>query len=531
MTAPLGPCIRPLNNLKQLTRFIVATILLGALLLGGCAIKPQPLTSAERRTLQALRDVNQVSSADPAIDAASEPLAGQISLEEAIARAVKYNLDYRLIVAEQALRVDQAAMAKKEMLPRLAANAGWLSRSEENLSVSENIRTGQISNDPFRSQDKTRETADLTLTWDILDFGVSYYQARQGADQVMVAEERRRRIVNQIAQQVRNAYWRAATVEPLWSELTPLLDEARQALDDARNIETQRLTPPLEILYYQKGLVEVIRDLEALQQDLAIAKAELATLMGLAPGTEYSLQVVSPDDISLPVLSLTLEEMEEIALNYRPEIREEAYQKRVSSVEVKKALLRILPALTLNASVNYDSNSYLVYNDWTEVGARLTWNLMNLVTGPTSMKTARAQQKLSEVRHLATSMATLTQVHVGYQQYQKTRHAYDQAQVLGGIERRIFEHIDNAAANKAQSPLQRIRAKLSALFAESARYRSFAELQNAVANLYVTMGLSPIPEAAENLDLTALKDAIGKTLDKWNAGNMPVDLLTPETTQ
>ena len=34
---------------------------------------------------------------------------------------------------------------------------------------------------------------DLGLSWNVLDFGVSYYQSKQNADRLLVAQERRRK--------------------------------------------------------------------------------------------------------------------------------------------------------------------------------------------------------------------------------------------------------------------------------------------------------------------------------------------------
>ena len=47
------------------------------------------------------------------------------------------------------------------------------------------------------------------MSWNLLDFGVSYYRARQQADQVLIAEERKRKVVQNILADTRNAYWRA----------------------------------------------------------------------------------------------------------------------------------------------------------------------------------------------------------------------------------------------------------------------------------------------------------------------------------
>ncbi|MDN8820288.1 TolC family protein, partial [Staphylococcus aureus] len=93
--------------------------------------------------------------------------------------------------------------------------------------------------------------------------------ARQQADRTLVADERRRRVLHSVAQQVRSAYWQAVSGERIQAAIAPVLEEARSALADARAVEQQRLRPPLEVLRYQKAVIEIMRQLESVEQDLA----------------------------------------------------------------------------------------------------------------------------------------------------------------------------------------------------------------------------------------------------------------------
>ncbi|WP_237133373.1 TolC family protein [Pseudohongiella sp. O18] len=456
----------------------------------------------------------------PNVFVQQEPITGALTLEEALARALKYNLDHRLMLMEEVLRNNQLHLSRFDMLPTLALNSGYVTRSNENLNLSRDTGTGNVTTDPSLSQDRNLGTANLNMSWNVLDFGVSYYQAHQNADQYLIAQERRRRVVNQVVQQVRAAYWRAATAEPLYRQVEPLLVEARQALVDAREVESQRLTPPLESLQYQKGLVEVIRELEGMEMDLAIAKAELASLMGLRPGEPFSLALPATDEMQAPQLDMAIEDMEELALLRRPELIEERYQQRISAAETRKALLRLFPSLTLSTSANYDSNSYLVNQNWADAAARLSWNLLNLASGPSAMRAAEAAEDVAEMRRLSLSMAALTQVHVSYQQYLRASKSFDRARVLDDIESRIFLAVSQAADNSAQSPLQRIRARMAAIYAEVNSFRAYAEVHSAVANLYVSMGLDLLPETVESHEITDLAADIREVLAQWNDGDI-----------
>ena len=55
-----------------------------------------------------------------------EPVTGPITFYEAAARALKYNLDYRLKLMESALAANLRDVSSYEMLPRLVASAGHL---------------------------------------------------------------------------------------------------------------------------------------------------------------------------------------------------------------------------------------------------------------------------------------------------------------------------------------------------------------------------------------------------------------------
>lgn len=123
-----------------------------------------------------------------------------------MARAVKYNLEARLKVMEEAPSQRQVDLARFDMLPRMALAAGYAGRNNVGASSSQSIRTGTQSLEPLTSQDRDRDVAYLTMVWKVLDFGVSYVSVKQQADQRLILEERRRKVIHTITQDVRSAY-------------------------------------------------------------------------------------------------------------------------------------------------------------------------------------------------------------------------------------------------------------------------------------------------------------------------------------
>lgn len=486
-------------------RLLPLAALLLAAGLTGCAVTPTPLTTQERAsTAQSDRD---------AMFAHQEPLSGPVTLEEAMARAIRYNLDQRVKLMEQALAQRQLDIAGIDLLPKLALSAGYTSRDNVLASSSRDISTGKQSLVPSTSTEKSVGTADLGLTWNVLDFGVSYYDARQQADRTLVAEERRRKVVHLLMQQTRQAYWQAAGAQMLQGRIDPVLAQARQALADARKVEAEKLRSPLESLNYQRQLLDIVRQLEAVRDELAQAKPRLASLMNLSPGTPF--EVVVPGAMPVPGISLPMAAMEETALVRRPELVEAQYNERIGVLETRKALARLLPGLEISLGGHYDSNSYLVNQQWADAGLRVSWNLLNVFQADTLRGAAQAQVDLARQQRLALDMAVLTQVHVADLGYKSQRRQFDLVRQMNDVDQRILTYTQAATASDAQGQLEEIRAAAAAMMSELRLYQSYGALQGAYGQVIATLGLDPLPASVPAEDIGTLSKAVGQSEAAW----------------
>ncbi|HUH55451.1 MAG TPA: TolC family protein, partial [Rhodanobacter sp.] len=458
---------------------------LATLVLGGCAIHPRPLTLEQRQAT--------LAADSQAMFAEQAPVTGPITLDEAMARALKYNLDNRVKMMEEALAQRQLDLSNFDLLPKLTAAAGYSSRDNVLASSSQDVTTGQQSLVPSTSSERQATRADLGFSWNILDFGVSYYGARQQADRVLATQERRRKVVQLLMQQTRQAYWQAAGAQKLQAQIEPLLVQAQQALGDSRAIEQQGLKDPLQSLGYQRELLGLVLQLETIRDELAQAKPKLASIMNLQPGKPY--QLAPPDSFDTPALSIAPDKMEEVALLHRPELIEASYNERIGLNETHKAMAKLLPGIELNVGTHYDSNDFLVNNEWRDAGIQVSWNLLNLLNAKHIKAAANAQYALAHEQRLALNMAVLTQVHVAYIDYTSRKQQFELTRQLSDVEQRILEHTRNATEANAQGKLAEIRAATSALMSELKLYQSYAAYQGAYGQMVATLGLDPVPAA------------------------------------
>ncbi|MGN6327804.1 MAG: TolC family protein [Rhodanobacter sp.] len=484
---------------------------LGTLVLGGCAIHPRPLTVDQRQAT--------LATDSQAMFAAQEPVNGPITLDEAMARALKYNLDHRVKMMEEALAQRQLDLSRFDLLPQLTAAAGYTTRDNVLASSSQDIVTGQQSLVPSTSSEKNAVRADLGLSWNVLDFGVSYYGAQQQADRVLAAQQRRRKVVQLLMQQTRVAYWQAVGAQQLQAQIEPLLAQAQQALGDSQAIETQGLKDPLQSLGYQRELLNLVLQLESIRDELMQAKPRLASIMNLQPGKPFQLAV--PDGFAEPQLAIAPEQLERTALLNRPELIEASYNERIGLNETHKAMAKLLPGVELSVGAHYDSNDFLVNNAWRDAGLRVSWNLLNLLDARHIKAAAQAQYDLAREQRLALNMAVLTQVHVAWIDYASRKQQFEWTQNLNQVEQRILQHTRNATAASAQGKLAEIRAATGALMTGLKLYQSYAAYQGAYGQMLATLGFDPVPATVADHDLPTLEKAIRDTEKQWGEGVAP----------
>lgn len=442
-----------------------------------------------------------------------EPVTAPLTFYDVAARALKYNLDYKLKLMEGALSESLYQVSTFEMLPRLVAGAGYASRNNDSGGTSIGIDDGQQSLRPSTSQERDRTLGNLTFSWNALDFGVSYYRAQQKADQVLMAEERRRKVVQNVLQDVRNSYWRAVGAQRLIHRVDTLLERAHKALAQAKDVEQQALKPKVEILAYQRALLDAVSLLTLRRQDLELAKAELNALMSVAPGQEYTL--AEETETQLFPVNGDISQLEKLALELRPELMEEWYRKRITENDIKAAKILLWPNISLDTGLNYDSNKYSYNNSWSESGVRISWNLLKLTQLPALRRAHDFQNQTDDMRRKALSMAVMTQVRVGTQRYNLTLEELRFAEESMRVDQSLLAYTKASATSKFESELELIRSEARALLAEYQRYVAYSNAQAAFGRVYNSIGLDVMPENIESHDLSQLAESIRVTLEQW----------------
>jgi len=279
-------------------------------------------------------------------------------------------------------------------------------------------------------------------------------------------------------------------------------------LKDARAAEGQRVRNPLDSMRYQRQLLENLRLLEAIGQELASAQVELAQLINAPVGRPIVLANQVPDDVGSILLSVPVEKMESAVLFNNPDLRESHYNSRIARDEVRRTMARLFPNISFNWGLKYDSDSYLVNREWQEAGLQVSFNLLNVLSGPVQMQMAEAGVKLADQRRVAMQIAAVTQMHLARLALQNAREQFARADAIFEVDNKIADFVQKQQSAQTQSKLDMVSNATTATLSQLRRYQALAQLQAAESRLIATLGIEPQVGSVDEQPLGKLAVAV-----------------------
>jgi len=397
---------------RKLSGFLVMA--LAAVVSAGCVSVPSEVDLQESRRENLRNDLQLLAQENVVLPDAPLKLAQCIEL------GLRNNLDLRVANFTEEVARDSAYADRLGMLPSLNLSGEASRRDREELVARRNVDTGVVTETRETSRDKERLTADLSLTWSVLDFGLSYVRARQAQLGVKALEFQHLRQAQLLALEITEAYWRAALAEDALDYTRGVEAELKQQKEIIDRSVASRRIDPITAKDAAKRLVDlqiIIRDLRG---EVSGARVGLARLMGLRQNQHFTLarEAIRPLLAGLPrPHQLDVAHMEEYALLHRPELYQADIGQRIRRDDARAAMLNIFPDLTFGVGSHYDGNSLVQQSQWNTFGVNFLWDVLAV---PAKMKRRSAALKGVEVvRHerMAETIGVMTQVNMSLLDY------------------------------------------------------------------------------------------------------------------
>lgn len=448
-----------------------------AIFLVGCSVNVQPVTE-EELAAAAVAELSEMFPQTQAVE-------GSLDEGAVLERAMINNLDTRLALLETSYARRQLRVDNLEMLPSLTASAGYQQNSDEGYSTSQVLGEAGTTGAYSRGSEDVTRTRDLTLTWNVLDFALGYYNAKQAADRALIAEERQRQAAFDLIRSARGAYWRAVAAQNLGGDVARAISEAEQTLAQITEGQQSGAISNVVALNQKRSVLETIRQLEATLQQLQASQIELARMVNVPPGQRLSLRAAS---MRVPLISQSLAELENTAFQNSPVLREQNYRSRIAATEVRRVTAGLFPNLSASLSGNYTSDQFRFQDEFTQLGLNVGLNLMQVATAPARRASANEGVAVEEARNLAVRMAVLVQVHLAYQEYNFALQRYSRSRELYEVQRAISEQSDARRQASATSAVENVIATASSISAELRMYDDYARLVAAYETVNATIG-------------------------------------------
>jgi len=399
---------RTSDRLNMLPKHHFTILCISAILLicNGCV--------KSKRTIESTRQIHSLQEKEY-FECIKRDVPSQMTLEDIVEIALNQNLDLFVKELEYKIQREAATGAKLDMLPELLFSGEANKRNNNPGSASASLTPGVSPAPPSVSSDKKTTRWNITLTWNLLDFGISYYKARQEANAVLIQLFEFERLKQNLILDLTVHYWNAiASLEAIirTEDFIDILNTHEVALVKAADShfisKTRVLTTQEKILDYEFKMKEY-------QREYHFAMSELTRLMGLPPSVEFELLYdrMRPLTIELPHVKA----LEEIALQERPELYNYDMEEKISIDEVRIAFLELFPGSSMFAGYNYDENRFLVNNYWNLIGLKTAWDLFSIPSRMSREKIAKQQISLARRNRLALSLATISQVNLAYLLY------------------------------------------------------------------------------------------------------------------
>ena len=463
-----------------------------ALLLGSCGFLRFP-SNQSRESTQAIAsytDWDRAVRADVDMQnmfvGTPQKIEKPIDMYMAMALALKYNYSRRMISYEQS--VLDAGKSAANRIPEVLNKAGYTNSSN--------------------SQDLN---PDLKVTWNILDMSTIYFQCQDNKYKANVAFEQSRKVIHNVLQETRALYWKTLTAQRLLPVIDNMIEYMTLEVDVIKSNENtlaengQQLSTD-ELIRKRKYMDEVLK-LSTLKREMQSAETMLASFMGLHPSTEYNLVGNEYNNFDLPELKSNISQLEWLALINRPELR-------VHDLNIDSDSHKIVVKGFSDVDQDTYRNDPNYYNRlWSRRGREFGLSVLEDASNPNP-------ENLNIIRRQRMTSLIISQVYVSW------------AYVMSAVEDyQINQEIANTSENIAEDTTIRDGSRATNAHLEASRAiedevkasLAYVDVQEALGNLYATVGLDALPYFMLDEKPSRIAVYLRTVLEKWRKGEFLPD--------
>ena len=228
-----------------------------------------------------------------------------LTLEEVLGIAMMRNLDIQLQRMEEVFQSEKVFAQKLRMLPDGIGTADMNNRDNNPawFSRTVNLPGGPGPIGPFATQStsKWQRTYDLTAAWNVIDFGLSYVRTQQEKNRFLLLEQKNLRARQNIVLDIFRAYYRAIVAQQAIVQSKVLIEALQKRQESLKAQISEQIVSEMQGLVNENRLLDLQIKLYAFDNEYKSAMTELLVLMGVVPGSCFTLAEVVFEKLKSPI--------------------------------------------------------------------------------------------------------------------------------------------------------------------------------------------------------------------------------------
>jgi hypothetical protein len=186
-----------------------------------------------------------------------------------------------------------------------------------------------------------------------------------------------------------------------------------------------------------------------------------------------------------------------------------------------------LPNINLNLASNYDSNRFLINNQWNEAGTLVSFNLLRLLAMPSIKRTQEAGEQLDKARREAVTMAVMTQTRISVNRYQMLRHELGIWNEALQDDRALVRAMRATQESGLETELELIRASARLAITQINRDVVHANLEHAMGRVMNSVGYDVVTQDTPVDESPTLARQLTQSLESFLGSNFSVQAAAP----
>jgi outer membrane protein TolC len=410
----------------------------------------------------------------------------RLNLDDIIRIALKRNLDLLVKKREIAVKYESAMSDQLRMLPQLIANGELSGRNKPLIVSSKSVDPTVPPAPPSISSDQHVDRYDVNIIWNLLDFGLSYYKARQENNRYRMMQLEYEKIRQNLVLEITKSFWKAIAYKKAIEEGKDIVELVAEQQKKIQAQIDEHLISKVKGYATEINLLTLEIQMKTFQKEYDSAISELILKTGLPAYVRMEL-IEEKAPIREIVLADILE-LERVALQNRPELYSRDIESKIVEDEVRSAFLQMIPGIELFAGDYYDANSYLTYKHWLAAGARASYNLFALPQRIYDVKSGYKHKDLVKMNRLAESIAILSQVRLAYIMYHDNFQEYVLATKLDEVNDKLLKAAKDELQHGTLNPTEVLIYSSESLLAKANALKALGEVHVSLEQINIAIG-------------------------------------------